>query len=126
MTAKDTIVLAAGVVLMTGYAVPVRAQAVLSPNKLLFQCVDGPQCGLQTTTLTNEGSVSIRISSITLSGSAFALTNTCGSALKPGQSCGVTILVSASEPGTYTGLLSVNDNAPNSPQTARLKAIVKN
>jgi hypothetical protein len=126
MRAKYAMVFAAGLVLLTGFAVPTRAQAILSPDKLVFQCVAGRQCALQTTTLANVGNTTVKISSITLSGgSGFSLTNTCGTTLAAGQACSITIGFRDSKPGTYSAVLMVNDTAPNSPQKALLEAMVK-
>jgi hypothetical protein len=124
MNGKNAICTAA-LLLLTG-AAPARGQAILSPNKLLIRCDNG-QCNLASTKLTNIGSQTVTLSSITLSGSgsgAFAETNNCSSSLKPGQSCTITVTVSPSI-RTSTAVLTVNDSAPNSPQTADIKVIAK-
>jgi archaellum component FlaF (FlaF/FlaG flagellin family) len=124
MKGRNRIVFAAAFLLWAGFAAPARGQAILSPDKLLIRCVNG-QCNPASTTLTNIGSQTVTLSSITLSGGRdFTETNNCSSSLKPGQSCTITIDVSPSI-RTSTGVLTVNDSAPNSPQTAYIKVIVK-
>lgn len=116
--------LAAGLMLMTAFtSLPAKAQAVLSPNKLLIKCVGG-QCTPASTTLTNVGSASITLQSITISG-RFAETNNCGTTLKPEESCVISLTVTPFGPGKFSGTLTVNDSAPNSPQTCLLEVIVK-
>ena len=122
MKGKTTLIPAV-LVLLTGFAPPARAQAILSPDKLLFHCVAG-QCPPETTTLTNVGNKTVNITIVVLSGRGFLFTNNCALALRPGESCQFSVSVSAS-PGTYNGVLSVTDSAPNSPQQAVLKALVK-
>lgn len=119
--------LAAGLMLMTAFtSVPAKAQAVLSPDKLLIKCLGG-QCPPASTTLTNVGSASITLQSITVSGGRLgvAQTNNCGTTLKPGESCVFSLTVSPSGSGKFSGTLSVNDSAPNSPQTCLLEVIAK-
>ena len=126
MKAKCLIVCSVGLVLLTAFSEPVKGQVILSPNKLLFHSFVGRACPPQTVSLSNAGTSTVTIGSITLSGSRdFLLTNSCGSKLAPGQSCAITVEVTASQAGTFTGLLSVTDSAPNSPQTALLKVVVK-
>jgi hypothetical protein len=55
----------------------------------------------------------------------FFLSDGCGRELAPGQSCGITLGIHPTEPGNFEGVLSVSDSAPNSPQRAFLKVIVK-
>jgi hypothetical protein len=70
-------------------------------------------------TLTNGGTATLQISSITTSG-AFAQTNTCGSTLAAGKKCTIEVTFSPTQTGAQTGTLSVYDNATNSPQTVSL------
>lgn len=117
--------LAAGLMLMTAFtSVPAKCQAVLSPDKLLIKCV-GRHCTPASTTLTNVGSTSITLLSIAVSGVRFTETNNCGAMLKPGGSCVFSLTVSPSGSGKFSGTLTVNDSAPNSPQTCLLEVIAK-
>ena len=48
-------VLFAGLALLTGLAAPARAQVILTPDKLMFNCKAGTQCGTQTIAVSNVG-----------------------------------------------------------------------
>jgi hypothetical protein len=120
---RSTMSYVVGIALIIGLAsAPALGQAVLSPNRLLFRCTVG-HCSPQTTTLANVGGTTVTISSITISGQ-FVLTNNCGAKLPPGASCSISISPPVG-PGTFTGEVAVNDSAPNSPQIAHLRAMIK-
>src|SRR3989442_1370167 len=70
-------------------------------------------------TLTNTGTLTLTISSITTTGN-FAQTNTCGTSLAAGTKCTISVTFTPTITGTRTGTLTVTDNAANSPQTASL------
>jgi uncharacterized repeat protein (TIGR01451 family) len=72
-----------------------------------------------TATLRMDGTGTLDISSIALSGD-FAQTNDCGSTLDPGASCTITITFTPTAPGKRTGSIIISDNAPTSPQTLPL------
>ncbi len=78
----------------------------------------------KTATLTNGGSATLDINSITTSGD-FAQTNTCGSTLAAGKSCKISVKFTPTQVGARTGTLSINDNASNSPQTVSLSGTGK-
>jgi hypothetical protein len=116
--------LVAGLSLMIAFSRPAHSQAILSPDKLLIRCAGG-QCTPVSTTLTNVGSTTVTILSISISGSAsLAQTNNCGVTLKPGQSCTISLTASPSA-GTSTDALNIDDSAPNSPQRASIKVLAK-
>ncbi len=98
----------------------------LNPTSLGFSCHNEPNnCPPppQTTMLTNTGSTTLSISSITITGSTiFSQTNTCGSSVKPGGSCIITVTFNASKRGTFRGAVSVSDNGGGSPQQVSLSA----
>lgn len=73
----------------------------------------------QVITLTNSQSISLSISSITTSGD-FAQTNTCGASLAANSSCTISVTFTPTTSGSRSGMLTVNDNAANTPQTASL------
>src|SRR3989475_1102373 len=94
----------------------------LSPTSLTFanQTV-GTTSAAQVSTLTNTGSTTITISSITLSGDfALAGLGTCGTSLAPGTSCTTSVNFTPTTTGTRTGAVTVNDSATGSPQTISL------
>ena len=98
-----------------------RPNATLSPTSLYFRCRyvinAGCQCITQgTTTLSNLGSATLDIKSISTTG-AFTQTNNCGATLAAGNSCSISVhwsLVNSS------GDVYVSDNAPHSPQKVYL------
>jgi hypothetical protein len=77
-----------------------------------------------TLTLTNAGTVSMSISSVSLTGpnaSDFAITsNTCGTTLASGAKCGIKVTFTPGALGSRSAGLTVADNACMSPQTIAL------
>ena len=68
----------------------------------------------------------MRISSIALGGTNaadFGETTTCGSSLAFGGNCGITATFIPFAAGTLNATISINDNAPDSPQTISLRGI---
>ena len=74
----------------------------------------------KTVTLTNTGTVSVTISSITPSANFAISSNTCGATLAAGKKCTVKVTFTPAALGAVTGTLTFNDNAANSPQTVSL------
>jgi hypothetical protein len=70
-------------------------------------------------TLSNTGNLLLSISTISAAGD-FAQTNNCGTGIAAGTSCTIRVTFTPTANGTRTGHLSVNDNAPDSPQTVAL------
>jgi len=98
--------------------------ASVSPTSLAFgnQTV-GTQSAAQSVTLSNTGSSTLTISSITFTGadaSDFAQTDTCGSTLAANTNCTISVTFTPAAAGARTATLNVTDNASNSPQTASL------
>ena len=74
-----------------------------------------------TTTLSNTGSTTLSISSITITGStAFSQTNTCGTSVAAGGSCTITVTLRPLGIGDFSGDVSVSDNGGGSPQQVPL------
>jgi hypothetical protein len=92
----------------------------LSPTSLTFgnQTV-GTTSPAQSITLSNFGSTTLSITSITAS-SNFGQTNTCNSTLAPGASCTVSVTFTPGHTGSLNGTLSCADSAADSPQTVAL------
>jgi hypothetical protein len=67
--------------------------------------------GAQTVTVTNTGTASGTVSSVTTTGD-FAQTNNCG-VLAAGATCTVSVTFRPTASGTRTGTLSINSNATN-------------
>jgi hypothetical protein len=74
----------------------------------------------QTVTLSNTGSATLNISSVTASGDFHLSTNTCGATVAAGANCAVSVTFKPTLKGARKGTLSFTDNAPGSPQTVAL------
>ncbi len=95
---------------------PVVAALILSATSLSFGnelvSVASPQ---QTLTLTNSGSDTLAISSITITGD-FSQANNCDGSLATGASCSMQVTFTPTALGSRTGTLSVTDTTLGSPQ----------
>lgn len=91
----------------------------LSPDALTFgvQAV-GTTSSVQAVTLTNQGTTTLTISSITSSGD-FAQTNTCTGTLAAGKNCTISITFSPTAGGSRGGSVTINSTG-NSPQNVSL------
>lgn len=108
-------------VVLTGTGI--QAAVSLTPTSHDFGAVTAGQTSAPFAfTLTNSGTAPLTINNISLGGgNRFTQTNNCGASLAIGASCTINVTFRPQKAGqTYTGTLSVNDNAPNSPQTATL------
>ncbi len=94
----------------------------LSTALLNFKKVGiGQTSSPQTVTLTNTGTATLNISSITASGDFHISNNTCGATVAAGANCAVSVTFTPTKKGARSGTLSFTDNAPNSPQIVALK-----
>ena len=100
---------------------PGAATVTLTPATLSFgnQAVDTTSAA-KSVTVKNTGSTTLDITSIAAGGTFAISAKTCGTTLAAGKTCKVSVTFSPTAPGSDTGLLSVTDNASNSPQTAAL------
>jgi hypothetical protein len=96
--------------------------ATLTPSTLGFgNVVVGTTSPAQILTLSNSGTASLSITSITITQSTtFAETNTCGSTLAAGNSCKISVTFTPTGTWTSSGTLTVNDNASPAFQQASL------
>ena len=100
----------------TGTAAPVSL--TISPTSLTFASqMVGTTSAAQAITLTNTGSTSFTLSSISISGN-YARTTTCGSSLGAGGSCSISVTFTPTNTGTRTG--SVSFTAGGSAKTVSL------
>jgi hypothetical protein len=92
----------------------------LLPKSLTFtgQAV-GSTSAPQTVTLTNSGSATLYISSVTASGD-FAQTNTCGASVAVGANCVISVTFTPTAAGNRYGSVTITDNAADSPETVLL------
>jgi len=105
-------------------AVSTLLRTTPAPTSLTFATqLVGTTSSAQSVTLTNYGTATRSISSITIKGvdpDDFAETNTCGSSLASGASCTINITFAPTLRGSRTATLSISNNALGSPQTASL------
>lgn len=83
----------------------------------------GIQAAAQTVTLTNNGGVPLVVQSIGIVGDFVIVpgSNTCGSTVAVSAACTMQVAFAPTGGGPRAGLLTVTDNAPNSPQTLTLR-----
>ena len=92
----------------------------LSPNSLSFGDVSvGGSSAPQSVTLSNVGTGTLNIASITASGD-YSQTNTCGGSVTVGGSCSISVTFAPTTTGARTGQITIADDAFNSPQTVSL------
>jgi hypothetical protein len=95
------------------------SQLVISPASLDFTGTPVGTAPTKTVTLTNHGTGTLTLGQLTPTGSGNYIleTDTCGSTLAAGGSCVATVVFNATAMGTYTGVVTITDNALGSPQT---------
>ncbi len=96
----------------------------LSPTSLAFsnEPVDLTSTA-QTVTLTNNGTTTLTISSLAVTGansSDFVQNNNCGSSVAAGVNCTIVVLFTPSAIGARAAAISISDNAAGSPQDVNL------
>jgi Bacterial Ig-like domain (group 2)/Abnormal spindle-like microcephaly-assoc'd, ASPM-SPD-2-Hydin/Galactose oxidase, central domain/Protein of unknown function (DUF1573) len=80
----------------------------------------GTTSSTRTVRLTNTGTASLVISSITPPSAPFVESNDCPSSLAQNTSCRISVTFSPSTIGAFSGSISISDNASGSPQTINL------
>ncbi len=103
-------------------------QASLSTNAIDFgQQATNTTSQPQEVTLTNTGDEDLSIEDVTLGGEspeAFDGVDDCkGNVLRPGESCNGSVQFSPTEKSIYTAVITIVDNAIDSPQTISLSGI---
>jgi hypothetical protein len=108
---------------LSGAGISAATAVTLSSTSLSFGNQNVGTIGAaQTVTITNTGTSTLVINSITAS-TNFVQTNTCGAALNTlnvGQNCSVSVSFQPTASGALSGTLSVSDNASGSPQNVVL------
>jgi hypothetical protein len=103
------------------YELPTGPVASISPSSVSFQNqYVGTDSPTQTVTLTNIGTTSLNITSVTTTPADFGLLSACGSSLAAGSSCAIDVSFDPTASGARTGTLAISDNAAGSPQTVPL------
>jgi kumamolisin len=95
----------------------------LSPASLTWGNIKvGATAPVRTVTVRNTGTATLDISSITTSGDfgQKIIASSCGKTLVAKKACQIQVLFTPTETGVRTGTLTINDNAPNTPQTVPL------
>ncbi|HEV2426068.1 MAG TPA: choice-of-anchor D domain-containing protein [Terriglobia bacterium] len=97
------------------------ATVTFSPTSLDFgdQQVN-TSSALQTVTMTNNGTTTLDITSITATGDYAITGDTCGSTLAASSNCAFNVKFTPTQAGTRTGDISVADSGYGSPQTVSL------
>ena len=105
----------------TGTAAP---SVTLSATSLTFpNTAPGSTSAAKAVTLTNSGTATITLTSITLTGTSpadFEELNTCGATLAPSASCVVYVAFKPAAAATYGANLSIADDGAASPQLVTL------
>jgi hypothetical protein len=92
----------------------------LSTDSLAFgNQLIGTTSASKAVTLTNTGTVDLTFNSIAASAD-FAQTNDCGATLAPDASCTVGATFTPPSAGAFTGTLTIDDDASDSPQLVNL------
>ena len=96
----------------------------LSPGSLTFaSTTQGSTSPAQSVTVTSSGGATLHISSVLPGGSNpadFQVTNACSGAYPVAATCSITVTFSPLGAGQRTANLTINDDAPNSPQSVQL------
>jgi len=98
----------------------------LAPPSLSFapQLI-GTVSGAQVETITNTGSSSVSINSISIAPSGtnsadYSQTNTCGSILAAGANCAINVTLTPSQPGPRSASIAITDSTVGSPHSISL------
>ena len=109
---------------LVGQGLAAQPAVTLVPGTLTFAATtQGITTPAQTITLTSAGSATLHISSVLLGGSNpsdFSMTNTCSGALAPNATCTINVTFTPIGAGSRTAVVTISDDAPNSPQNVAL------
>lgn len=95
----------------------------ITPSSVTFNDIPTNTTASSTVTVKNTsmGSNPVTFTSIVASGSYFSQANTCTSGkLGSGKTCTITVTFAPTTTGTFTGTVTLTDNAAKSPQTIKL------
>jgi hypothetical protein len=95
----------------------------VSPSSLSFGDLNvGSTSSAQTVTVTNPGSSSQTISSVSVSGQ-YTQTSNCGSSLAAGASCTAQVTFAPTSGGTQSGALTIDNSSPTPSLTVSLSGV---
>ena len=110
-----------------GWKAPPGPVVSLSATSLTFGTVTvGQASGSDYVTLTNTGSTTLSISSISVTGtdaSSFVFANSCGTSLAPGAECSIHGHFAPTGGGALTASISITSSADSSPDTIALSGM---
>jgi 6-phosphogluconolactonase (cycloisomerase 2 family) len=96
----------------------------LTPGSLTFaSTTQGSTSPAQSVTVTSSGAATLHLSSVLAGGANpgdFQVTNTCSGAYPVASTCSITVTFSPLGAGQRTGTITINDDAPDSPQSVQL------
>ncbi|MGB8011805.1 MAG: choice-of-anchor D domain-containing protein [Terriglobales bacterium] len=96
------------------------ATATTSATKLAFPSTPLGQTSSLPVTLSNNGTATLNLSNIAITGNYAIQSNTCGLQLGAGNECTVTVVFTPTVKGANAGILQFTDNAPTNPQKVTL------
>ena len=114
------LVIAMAVICLGGVGVAQAQTATLSRTSLNMGPVLIGQSVSSNVILKNTGTAVLNISSIATGTSVYTQTNNCVSPLAAGASCTISVSFAPTSAGAASDVLSVSDDATNSPQTMTL------
>ncbi len=97
------------------------AVTTVTPGTLTFasQAV-GTTSATQTVTVSNTGTTSLTVSSVTVTNAAFKLTNGCTRSVSAGKTCTVSVAFAPTVTGTITGTLTIVSTGSTTAKTVAL------
>ena len=109
---------------LSGSGAPLAPAVTLTPGSLTFaSTLQGSTSPAQTVTVTSAGTATLHISSVLLGGASpadFQVASACSGAYPVASSCNITVTFSPLAAGQRTANITINDDAPNSPQSVQL------
>jgi hypothetical protein len=103
---------------------PPTTNVTILPSALSFANeVVGTKSSALTVTLTNVGSATLNISSVTVTGADigdFGQTNTCGATLGVGARCTISVTFAPTRTGPRSATVTITDSGTGSPQSVAL------
>ncbi len=103
---------------------PPGAVVAISPSSVTFPNQYVGTTGLpQDVTITNAGTGTLTITSVTTTPKDFGNLSGCGNTLAAGAICQIGVFFDPTTGGTRTGTLTITDNASDSPQTISISGV---
>src|SRR5438067_10733000 len=99
------------------FAATAKADIVnVSPSSLEFGSQVLTTSAARSVTLSNPTKKDLNISGVLVTGDFSVSSNSCGAILQAGQACTINIVFAPTAAGLRTGLLSISDDANDTPQ----------